>query len=281
MRLLMMLSMAAVLAAPGWGQINPFGSIMFPGGRPGGITGGGAQVNPYGSILFPGTGSPAAIPPGTGGFTINYPATPQGRRGARGVSRLPVTRSYPIGFPVFYGGGYYPYNQPQQAPKVNTNVINYQNVSPTGNVPQSFSNSPNNSMDALSGVGRSTGGTDQSPVVILNQYFLQDESGIKKIQADYLKQNPVELEPNQQTQKVATTPGIQDDISRLFLFALKDGTILAASAYWVDGDTVHYITNSGVKNSFSLALVNRKLSERLNAGNSVQFGLPSLPDGGN
>lgn len=272
MRLLMMLSMVAALASPGWGQINPFGSIMFPGTPPGtgGITGGGAQVSPYGSILFPGTGTPAAIPPGTGGFTVNYPQTPnQGRPGSAGVGRLPITR-YPIGFPVFYGGGYYPY-QTQQTPKVNTNVYNYQNQNVAGSAP----NSPRNSSDALSGVGRSTGGTDQSPVVILNQYFLQDEAGIKKLQADYLKENPVETEPADSTS--ATKAGIQDDISRLFLFALKNGEVLAASAYWVDGATVHYITNAGVKSSFPLDSVNRDLSERLNAGNSVAFGLPSSP----
>ena len=48
-----------------------------------------------------------------------------------------------------------------------------------------------------------------------------------------------------------------------------------AAAYWVDGETLHYITPRGKHNQTSLALVDRDLSARLNEGQKVDFQLPA------
>jgi len=62
-----------------------------------------------------------------------------------------------------------------------------------------------------------------------------------------------------------------------YLIAFKDHTIYAATAYWVDGDTLHYFTAGNVHNQASLALVDRAFTERLNreAGLDVKLPAPS------
>jgi hypothetical protein len=62
-----------------------------------------------------------------------------------------------------------------------------------------------------------------------------------------------------------------------YLIAFKDHTIYAATAYWVDGDTLHYFTAGNVHNQASLALVDRDFTERLNkeAGLDVKLPAPS------
>jgi hypothetical protein len=62
-----------------------------------------------------------------------------------------------------------------------------------------------------------------------------------------------------------------------YLIAFKDHTIYAATAYWVDSDTLHYFTAGNVHNQASLALVDRDFTERLNkeAGLDVRLPAPS------
>jgi len=62
-----------------------------------------------------------------------------------------------------------------------------------------------------------------------------------------------------------------------YLIAFKDHTIYAATAYWVDGDTLHYFTDGNVHNQASLSLVDRAFTERLNkeAGLDVRLPAPS------
>jgi hypothetical protein len=60
-----------------------------------------------------------------------------------------------------------------------------------------------------------------------------------------------------------------------YLIAFKDHTIYAATAYWVDGDTIHYFTAGNVHNQASLALVDRDFTERLNKEAGVEVKLPA------
>jgi hypothetical protein len=59
-----------------------------------------------------------------------------------------------------------------------------------------------------------------------------------------------------------------------YLLAFKDHSIYSAVGYWVDGDTLHYITNGNVHNQASLSLVDRDLTVQLNKGHGVQVNLP-------
>jgi hypothetical protein len=60
-----------------------------------------------------------------------------------------------------------------------------------------------------------------------------------------------------------------------FFIALKDHSVRTAVAYWVQDETVHYITPHGSHNLVSISLVDQTLSARLNSDNLVQFILPA------
>lgn len=116
----------------------------------------------------------------------------------------------------------------------------------------------------------------QAPTVIINQNFIPqtaspvireympDESGGIHI---YQPGAPAaaQEEPQQQS-------GAQENPN--FLIAFKDHTIYAAVAYWVEGDTLHYVTSGNRHNQVSLDLVDRELSARLNGERNVDFRLP-------
>jgi hypothetical protein len=61
---------------------------------------------------------------------------------------------------------------------------------------------------------------------------------------------------------------------QLFLLAMKDGTIRAVLAYWVDGMTVHYVTMDHEQKQTPLSSLDHGLSERLNRERNVTFRLP-------
>lgn len=56
----------------------------------------------------------------------------------------------------------------------------------------------------------------------------------------------------------------QDDEVRTYLIAFKDHSIYSSLAYWVEGDTLHYVTPHGRRNQASLNLIDRELTDRLN-----------------
>ena len=110
------------------------------------------------------------------------------------------------------------------------------------------------------------------PQVIINQNFAPDVARpiVREYVSDanggirvYGPQSPV-AEPE--------TPVAEE--SPTFLIAFKDHTIYAAIAYWVEGDTLHYVTNQSTHNQVSLDLVDRELSDRLNRERQVDFRLP-------
>jgi hypothetical protein len=60
----------------------------------------------------------------------------------------------------------------------------------------------------------------------------------------------------------------------VYLIALKDSTVATALAYWVDGETLHYVTPKQAINKVSFALIDRELTERLNRERNVELRLP-------
>jgi hypothetical protein len=60
-----------------------------------------------------------------------------------------------------------------------------------------------------------------------------------------------------------------------YLIAFKDHTIYAATAYWVDGDTLHYFTDGNHHNQASLSLVDRDFTQKLNKQAGVDVTLPA------
>jgi hypothetical protein len=61
----------------------------------------------------------------------------------------------------------------------------------------------------------------------------------------------------------------------IYLIALRDHTIHAAAAYWVEGSVLHYITLDHQQKQVALALVDRDLCVKLNLERHVVFSLPA------
>jgi hypothetical protein len=63
----------------------------------------------------------------------------------------------------------------------------------------------------------------------------------------------------------------------IFLIAMKDHTIYPAVAYWVEGDTLNYVTTQGAQNRISVDLIDREFSKQLNKERNIDFGVPDPP----
>ena len=197
---------------------------------PGRSTGGAG----FGRTIYPGTGAPAAIR-GPGG---------------RGTLYIPPVASHPshartvvVPYPVYYGGGYYPYDAPQ--------ALAAQDVPPD--------------------YGQNGYPQQQSPVVILNQSYQPDV--VNPVVRDYSNTPLPEAVPQQDLQFQPQVANSDEPI--IYLIAMKDRTIYATVAYWVDGDTLNYVTREGVPNRASLDLVDRDFSKQLNEERHVDFKLPA------
>lgn len=117
------------------------------------------------------------------------------------------------------------------------------------------------------------------PVVIINQNFSPERAN--PLMRDYSQtQLPAAppLLPQDATQpnKQATAPTADTSDDRtIYLIAFKDQKILPALAYWVEGDTLFYITLQSDRNQATLDLVDRDLSKRLNNERGLDFRLPA------
>ena len=109
------------------------------------------------------------------------------------------------------------------------------------------------------------------PQIIINQNFVPERA------------NPVmrNYSGDSSGVQVYDAPGREpmdnsnDDGTDYYLIAFKDHSIYSAFAYWVEGDTLHYVTPQRVHNQVSVALVDRELTEKLNRGRNIQVKLPN------
>jgi hypothetical protein len=150
-------------------------------------------------------------------------------------------RSIVVPYPVYYGGGYFPYDAPP----------------------------PLEAADVPPDYGQG-GYQQQSPVVIINQNFRPDV--VNPVVRDYSNTPLPEAIPRDD---LPFQPQVaNDDSPTIYLIAMKDRTIFATVAYWVDGETLNYVTREGSLNHVSLDLVDRDFSRQLNDERHVEFKLP-------
>ncbi|HEY2843037.1 MAG TPA: hypothetical protein VGJ09_05275 [Bryobacteraceae bacterium] len=238
MPLALVLALLFVVVPTSWGQraADPTGFGRIS--NPGAVapsTGGAG----FGRLIYPGTGAPVAVRnPRIPGFPLVAAPVPQ-------VAHRSHANAVAVPFPVFYGGGFYDY----EAPPAPNSQDAYQVQVP----------GYNNGYDQMS----------QPPVVIINQYFRPDTAN--PVLRDYSNTPLPAPAPQPNNDQSANTGGQQV----MFLIALKDHTIFPAVAYWVEGDTLNYITVQGAKNSVSIDLVDRDFSKQINQERKVEFGLPS------
>ncbi len=59
-----------------------------------------------------------------------------------------------------------------------------------------------------------------------------------------------------------------------FSIALRDNSVIDAVAYWVDGNTLHYIDKQGKEKQVQVSQVDEARSQQLNSERGIEFGLP-------
>jgi hypothetical protein len=234
-----MRSITAILilaASAAWAQRAPSPTGFGRLANPGAVVGTTGGAG-FGRLIYPGTGAPAVARNPRLGVSSLGASPPRVPHGSHSAYGA-------VPYPVFYGGGYYDYEAPP---------------APTAPYSQSAYQVPgyDNGYDQMT----------QPPVVIINQYFRPDAAN--PVVRDY--SNVPLREPNAANNDQAAA----GDQQVMFLIAMKDHTIFPAIAYWVEGDTLNYITVQGSKNSVSLDLVDRDFSQQINKERKVEFGLPS------
>jgi hypothetical protein len=184
------------------------------------------------------------------------------------VAPLPVTHpghgnGVVVPYPVFVGGGYYNYGAPSavfvQPP------LFMENFSRPSETQQQAAAQQALFLDNFSAPSRSAPAQD-APVVIVNQYFTPDAAPTPAPAPSTVSPAPV--------QQSAPMVYNQAPEPVIYLIAMKDHTIYAANAYYVENGVLNYTTLQGSQNSASLELVDRELSDRLNRERKVAFGLP-------
>jgi hypothetical protein len=209
---------------------------------PGAPLGGG-----FGSIMFPGTGVPRGNP--------NISASPhidnlnRSIRGAPPVGRPGGAVVLPV--PILVGGFGYGYGYAPAPAAPNVTVINAPQPSPTVIINQSYT------PDQAKPVMRTYPDGSLEPA---------ESNGVSSYQAPI----PSHPEPVRAKQPARS---VHSDKPTVYLIALRDGTVYSAYAYWVDGDTLHYVTTKHALNMASLALVDTALTAQLNDERGVSINL--------
>lgn len=234
------LFLALCLAAGGYAQTfgsrSGFGNIVFPGT-------GHAPRNPnvtgFGNVVFPGTPRAPRVNP----FSITDPTF--ARRLAGTVNPL-VRPGSRIGLGHGRGGGVAPF-APYAYPVYVGGGYYEPPVEQQPNVVVIY--------------------PPQQPPVVINQMLggpaqapetSEISSGVQAYEAP--------------AREAADIPAAEP--SSYYLIAFKDNSIYSALAYWVEGETLHYVTSGNNHNQVSLSLVDRPLTERLNRERRVGVHLP-------
>jgi hypothetical protein len=250
MRTLLGVSLCAVLGTTLFAQHASVG-----GPRTYGSTSG------FGNILFPGTGGPPPVRQGgigiVGGitdptFAARYGRTVGGIVGLPGAYQRGTGRTQtiivPYGVPVYGGAGYLAQPEPP-----NVTVV----------VPP-----------------------QQTPSVIVNQNFVGETA--RPVVRDYSDAELPETLSNNSgmpsgfyqapVRPPADVPAQRasgDTKATIYLLAFKDHSIYSAIAYWVEGNTLNYVTPQGAHNQATLDLLDREFSEQLNRERGLDFALRS------
>jgi hypothetical protein len=107
--------------------------------------------------------------------------------------------------------------------------------------------------------------TPAAPVIV-NQYFGTQGSSVPDAY------NVADAAPPLQE---AVSPG--DPLTppqNYYLIRYKDRSTFSALTYWLEGDTLHYVTTDNKHNQASLDLIDLDQTYKLNADHSVPFSIP-------
>lgn len=231
----------------------------------------------YGNVLYPGTGhAPNAalnlnntFPVRLGNTVAGYPVAPPryAHRHNSGAAIVP--------YPVFIGGGYYGptggayapdpnYVYPQQDPQ----MVMAPNGAPSVIINQNFI--PDRAYPVVQNYG-DQGEPQGAPQSGMKLYQSPSNPYADRAPAPQTQQPSTQQPVVQQPQVRTVQP---DDQPTIYLLAFKDHNIVPALGYWMEGNTLHYVSVEHSMNQVSLDLIDRDLSQRLNDERGVEFKLP-------
>jgi hypothetical protein len=117
----------------------------------------------------------------------------------------------------------------------------------------------------------------EPPVLVINQDYkremlnpvVHDYSNVPLLESPSLDQRQ-STPPPARIQQEAPPP---DPSPTIYLIAMNDGSIVAALGFWMEGDTLNYITREGNRNRVTIDRVDRPFSVKLNADRNLEFKL--------
>jgi hypothetical protein len=202
----------------------------------------------FGNILFPGTGTAPPLRSGAPSVPAGY----YGRGGYQGARRIS---------PV-YGGGARTVVVPYAVPVYVNGSYDMSGIPPQ----EAYNPQP------------------QAPAVIINQTFVPETA--HPLVRDYMdsdlpptpprarRRAPVEPQDDEDDDTPAPAAAAREIAKpTIYLIAFKDHSIYSAIAYWVDEDTLNYITPNGVHNRATFDLVDENLSRDINGEKGIDFRL--------
>jgi hypothetical protein len=116
--------------------------------------------------------------------------------------------------------------------------------------------------------------TPQQPVII-NQYFSSRNATTQTEGDTTTTAETAPSDPAAVPQAAVPRNGAPQNAvpQNYYLIAYKNHTVYTVLAYWLEGDTLHYVTTQNTHNQASLSLIDLDRTIKLNADNSVPFSL--------
>jgi hypothetical protein len=227
------------IGRPGTGPVMGWGNSVFPGGTPGHPVITGNITNPgFASAL--GATVRGVPPPRPIGGRPGNPGNFRGNYG-RGGGRTIVVPYPVVAYPYGYGFGY-------------------------GNAGYGYAEEPNYVVQQVPQQQQ------QAPVVVINQGFKPDV--VNPQLRDY-SDLPAPTGADSTLKVYENKPKVyEEEKPTIYLIAMKEGTVMPALAFWVEGDTLNYITRESSHNRISLDRVDREFSKKLNQERGLEFRIP-------
>jgi hypothetical protein len=227
------------IGRPGGGPVMGWGNSVFPGGSPGHPVITGNITNPgfAGALGATVRGVP---PRGPGGGRPGNVGNIRGNYYGRGGGRTIVVPYPVVAYPYGYGYGY-------------------------GNA--GYAEDPNYVQQPVQQQPQ-----QQAPLVIINQGYKPEV--INPQLRDY-SDLPAPTGAESTLKVYENKPkAFEEEKPTIYLIAMKEGTIMPALAFWVEGDTLNYITRESSHNRISLDRVDRDFSKKLNQERGLEFRIP-------
>lgn len=112
-----------------------------------------------------------------------------------------------------------------------------------------------------------------APIVVVNNTVVPAPAPLLVVNPDYTPEvaKPVMREYSNISNPYENfTPADQ----KIYLLALKDGTLRQSVAFWTEGDMLHYVQPDHAQNSIPVVNLDRESTKRFNSERGISIRLP-------